>query len=514
MTLIGATITGALDLRRAAVPCSLALDQCYFESAPSLAGATIPALSLRGSHAPGLSLDGARIDGDAFLTGLHTTGEVRALGAHIGGQLALGEAVLMNEDGFALSLDRAHIDGGAFLTGLHATGEVRALGAHIGGQLDMQGEAILISKDGFALSLDGARIDGGAFLAGLHATGEVRALGAHIGGQLDMQGEAILTNKGGTALGLDGARIDGDAFLAGLHATGEVRANGAHIDGQFDLRSVTITGANGEFSGSTMKVDTLLLGADWEIGGTVYLGRAAIGTLIIDDTLSTGNLMADGWHVEALQPFGSLDEKAMRGVMTTWLSTAKDFTPQPWHEVADVFERQGRPTDARTLRVKAAWLTTARAPWWATLARVAYGALVGHGHRPLRAGWWLVGSLALAAILTWGNAESFAPTNPAALQANLTATATPAGAQGAPALSAITVTGTTSCRELDRAYPCLKPWQYAFDVVLPPTLSTGQASTWRTTTTWLALTFQGLRILAWLLITLLVAGVTGLLRKT
>ncbi|WP_232550256.1 hypothetical protein, partial [Propioniciclava soli] len=94
-------------------------------------------LVLTGSHTPGLDLDGATITVGMFLTGGFTaTGEVRALGANIGGQLNLRGATLTNPDGYALNLDQATITGHVFLDEEStATGEVRALGANIGGQL-------------------------------------------------------------------------------------------------------------------------------------------------------------------------------------------------------------------------------------------------------------------------------------------------------------------------------------------------------------------------------------------
>ncbi|GGC84990.1 hypothetical protein GCM10011512_09810 [Tersicoccus solisilvae] len=74
------------------------------------------------------------MDGDALLAGLTATGQVRAPGAHIGGQLYLREVALSNPDGDALNLDRIQVDGGAFGAALTATGQVRAVGAHIGGR--------------------------------------------------------------------------------------------------------------------------------------------------------------------------------------------------------------------------------------------------------------------------------------------------------------------------------------------------------------------------------------------
>ena len=469
-----------------------------------------------GGHA--LDLSDARIGGNTSLDGLGATGAVTASRAHIGGDLYLGDnAVFTNEGGHALNLSDARIDGDILLVSLRATGAVTAFDVQIGGDLYLGDNAVFTNEGGHALNLNGARIDGTVALGNLDATGVVTASRARIGGSLYLGDNAVFTNEGGDALNLNGARIDGDTSLAGLHANGAVTALGAQFSGYFSMLSTRITGPKGDFFSQTSQIGSLFLGEEWKVEGEVNLARAVIGNLVVDPSVSTGRLSADGWRIEAL-PTGSsrMTAGAMQEVMKTWLSTDDNFAPQPWQEVADVLERQGRPADARAMRVKAAKRTTSQAPWKAKTVGMTYGLLVGYGHRPLRAGGWLVAAIIFAAALTWLSAGSFEPTNPAALQAGIAATATPvpAGQPSPPALDVATVTGKTSCAELARAYPCLDPKRYGLDVVLPPTLSTGQSSAWRPTSFWLALPFQLLRIFAWVLITLLVAGVTGLLRKT
>jgi hypothetical protein len=60
---------------------------------------------------------------------------------------------------------------------------------------------------------------------------------------------------------------------------------------------------------------------------------------------------------------------------------------------------------------------------------------------------------------------------------------------------------------------------YAFDNALPGTLATGQAAQWTANgaqgwNMWIPYTLGGLKIASWILVALLLAGVTGLLRKT
>jgi len=116
-----------------------------------------------------------------------------------------------------------------FCRGLAAQGEVRLLGAHVGGQLGFSG-AQLSNKGGAALSADELRVDGGMFCQeGFAAQGAVRLLGAHVGGQLDFSG-ATLANPGGIALSLYEVEVPGSLWLRFA----------APPEGTVDLRSARV----------------------------------------------------------------------------------------------------------------------------------------------------------------------------------------------------------------------------------------------------------------------------------
>jgi hypothetical protein len=65
----------------------------------------------------------------------------------------------------------------------------------------------------------------------------------------------------------------------------------------------------------------------------------------------------------------------------------------------------------------------------------------------------------------------------------------------------------------------LNPVLYAFDNALPGTLATGQAAQWTANgaqgpNVWVPYVLGFLKIASWIFVALLLAGVTGLLRKT
>jgi hypothetical protein len=158
LRLAGARILGQLDLEATELLCPLLLQGCWFAEPMVLDEARTPALRLPGCHVPGLSARQLTTRGNLELNnGFTATGEVKLLGAHIGGQLDLNGATLTNPDGFAVNANRLTVQGSMFCgEGFAATGEVNLMGAHIGGQLGLVG-ATLTNPNGPALRLQELR---------------------------------------------------------------------------------------------------------------------------------------------------------------------------------------------------------------------------------------------------------------------------------------------------------------------------------------------------------------------
>jgi hypothetical protein len=468
--------------------------------------------TLIGRGGDALNLSRAKIKDAVFLGGLNATGGVDAFSASIGALLDLHNAILTNEGGNALSLHATEIKGGVALNGLTATGRVQALGATIGGELSLQ-DAAIISEGEDALSLDGAEIKGPAFFTCLSVTGGVRARWIAIGGVLVLQ-DAILINEREDALNLDGAKIKGDAFLGNLRATGLVRAVGAVIGGQLNLVGATLINEGGyALLLRSARLGELFL-SPASVKGRLGLTAANIDVLIAPekmDVLTAHELAAVGWRLGDVR--GPIRHN--RRTAAAWLTTDgsdkdSEFVAQPWHELANVYERNGQPADARWLRFKAAQGVTRTSPWWSKLIRKIYGLLVGHGYYPLIAAVWLIIAIVLSGIIVNTNAAVFTPTaaNKAAWK-----TPPPVDQPAAP------ITGATPCDELQDRSSCLNPVLYAFDNALPGTLATGQAAQWTAngtqgSNTWIPYTLGALKLFSWILVALLLAGVTGLLRKT
>ncbi|MDH2424630.1 hypothetical protein [Sphaerisporangium sp. TRM90804] len=562
-------MTGSLDLEACTVICPLTLEDCLIEEPVDLSGATVPAVRLPGSRFPSINARQLQTRGDLDLGAVTATeGVVNLVGAHIGGSLNLSGATLANPGGDTLIADRVTVDQGMFCgKGFTATGQVGLVGARIGGQLVLNGAA-LANPGGDALFADGLAVDGDVFCReGFTATGQVSLIGAHIRGQFDLNG-ATLTNPGGVALVADGLTVDqgvfcGEGFTAtgqvrlvsarigatldlsgaaldnpgghalsadrltvdqgvfcgeGFTATGEVRLAGAHIGGQFDLTGATLAnpGADALTADRLTVGQNMLCGRDFTATGQVRLAGAHIGGRLELSGAALANpgglaLDLEGCQVAylSLHPArgsdGAIDLTSARvGVLSddqgswpsrlhlrgfaydslahdrvgvrarlTWLGLHQDgYTPQIYDQLSAVYRRAGREEDARKVAIAKLWHRRRVLNPGGRLVNWLLYLTVGYGYRTWLAGVWLA---ALTAVGTWVFAHS--PMTP-------------------------TVTSP----------PAFVPLAYTLDVLLP-IVDLGQDGAWRPQAGAL---YLGWALIAagWILTTAVVAGLTGVLKRT
>lgn len=476
----------------------------------SLGSIDLPKAKLNNPDGIALNLERAEITGDAILTKLETTGAVRAKGAHFAGPLVLVEAKLRNPNGEALNLDRTEIAGGAFLTKLETAGVVRAHSAHIGGLLNLT-EAKLHNPNGRALHLDGIEITGGAALTKLETTGEFLAQGTHFRRWLDLT-EAKLHNPNGRALHLGGAQVTGPAFLMKLETVGELIARGSHFGDQLNLTGAKLSNPPGNaLDLSAASLNILTLNETFTVEGRTDLSFTTIRILSVgmkrpDNGMPTLS-GAQGWTLGAVYGYLGTDRESAR----EWLDTIdtqppvgprREFASQPWKEMAKIYDQIGQPEDARRLRFWAAQRATRVAPWTSKLVRWPYGWLVGYGYYPLIVVGWLAVLWVTVFVLAFLHASAFTPTLPGASTVTVIT--------GENRSEEVRATGATAAPP---GYPPFEAGLFAVDTAIPAA-ATGQTDAWRITgNTWLQGVFTAIKAFAWILTALLLAGITGILRK-
>jgi hypothetical protein len=357
MHIVGARISGCLDLVHAEVRFPVHLEECCFEEPPDLRWAVTRFLNLGGSFLPGLMADDLRVDGQLVLTGCRmgamnappamgspisaltdprppgrtmsatgitvssgvfmdggftAYGEIRLLAGHIGGVLDLGGAELRNPGAVALLAARLAVDGPVFCRdGFVADGEVVFRRAHITGFLDLSG-ARLSNPGGRAFFAPVLSVDSGVYCRnGAVLSGETILVDAHISGGLDLSG-ATLDNPGRAAMSASRLTIDGPAFFRdGFTADGELVLQRARISSFLDLSGARLSnpGGNALFAPGLV-VD----------GGVAFRGSTVFdGQVSLEDAHITGDL--DLTHAQ----FTSTGSNALN---CTYLAAGQLIMPQ------------------------------------------------------------------------------------------------------------------------------------------------------------------------------------------
>jgi uncharacterized protein YjbI with pentapeptide repeats len=481
---VGATIRGTLDLRSA---------------------------ELSNVNGYALDLEDAEITGGVFgWDGFKAQGEIHAPRVTIKGGLYLDGAQLRNREGFGatLVLDNAVIAGGLFVfDGFTADGRISAKRARINGPLVLDDAKLW--GDGKALDLEDAEITDGVFASRLAVQGEIHAPRVTIKGTLYLDGAEIRNlDPSGAVLVLDNAEIAGGVFAAhGFKAEGRISAKRATIRGSLDLSNAILRGADGTAVAlDSAKVQRLILVPE-EVDGSIDLSHAVFDEMETDERPPT--VAGTGWVIGDIYGPLRVDWRAAQ----TWLNAQQNTTSvQPWYAMADVYERNGDPAAARRLRFRASKKVTAQSSQPTKLIRGVYSAVLGNGYYPMYAAAWLVLVLLVGWLIVGTNREYIVP---ARVKDATAAVASEAAKTGAKPDLWLPVTAETPCKA-HPDYPCLNAFDFALNSLLVPAGGT-TGSDWVVAPEASAVLTVGLPILklaSWALAALVLAVVTGLLRKT
>jgi hypothetical protein len=438
---------------------------------------------------------------------VHAKG-VRIAGARIGGQLDFESATLPHPLVFFLcaipetiilqatqtrtlaflqsctgpiTADRLTTQGPVLLRGTQTNGEIRLPGAKIGGSLDCDG-ARFANPGGKALFANRLTTQGPVFLRNdFHARGEVDLVDASIGANLECT-SATFDNPEGKALSGDRLTTQGAVFLLGTKARGEISLSGAKIGGVLNCdTSMFQNPGNKALNGEWLVVKG---GLFWRSiaerpVGEITLMHAKVGQLV-DDATSwplKSHLWLDGFEYEA---FG-VDSPRTAKERLDWLALQpeKPFHPRPHEQLAKVFRKMGREVDAREVLIakqealrkhgELGYLSKA----WNKFLSIT----IAHGYKPWRTMWFMVALILTGSGVFW----------------------------------------LAELRQMQQSAPSFNPFVYSLELSLPlidlhqesyylP--EADQPGGW-----FFRLYFWVHIILGWVASTLLVAALTGLIRK-
>ncbi|MFF8970796.1 membrane-associated oxidoreductase [Streptomyces sp. NPDC014995] len=359
LRVVGARITGVLDLRYATVDSVIRLNHCRFEETPRLAGAQFNYVTLRDSVLPGLAAAHTRIDGGLRLTRCRVDGPVH--------------------------LSRAQISGALYLDGAEIT---------------------TTDPADPVLQLNQVSIDDDLCARGLRARGLIRLDGASVAGSIDLD-DAELSNPGAHVL--DGESLDVGANFLGrrLRAHGRIDLRGARIPGRVDLLYATLAGPGD----TALRASSCVIGELWLRGGPpvegrLNLRRAEINQLHLEPEMLPGQVRL----LDLTYTFLTPHEPAERRLPMLERDDGA-FDPHAYEQLTAAYRNTGDDRAARLVQLAKLRRHRSTLPWYGRLWGHLQDAAVGYGFRPLRAAVWLLSLLAAGSV-------AFALEHPRALKAS------------------------------------------------------------------------------------------------
>jgi hypothetical protein len=515
LRIYGFVIEGPLALDGVEVPVSLDFNDCRFDSDISMYGCQIPTLHLGSCELQGLMANAARVAGN-FNTDQSTFKRpVKCFGMRVGGQLSFSNTTFEFSSASAdatesagpevepvLSLDRTVVDGILVLNQIRSAGPVTC--AAVQAQSIQALEMDIHCEGALALNFQGVVAPQGIAMDGAKVTGQVSLSGSQVGA-IHMV-SVYVSNEPETAIDLERCQVRENIYLMKCHCSGELAVNGASV-AQLRLEGSQLSNPGGGMALTAEHLSaTTVLMREVHAEGHCDFASASISHFILDDMPP-----APGSYSPVLDLTGADFAEVSGYPMTTrrqavtWLErrpelTSGVFVSQPWHQMAAILDRHGRPEDARWLRWQAARRSARATGGLSRVSRSLYGVFAGHGYYAGRRSLaWLVILFVSAFVVALVSADQFRPVDAPAL--------------GFAARTPKMISGSTSCDQLPEDLVCFSPGLYALEIVVPST-GEAQVAAWTVrSSASLTLVFSFFRLLGWIFTALLLAAVTGLLRK-
>jgi len=354
---LGARITGPLNLARVRTQFSLALARCSIPERIVLEFADLPALDLSGSYTGEINGHGMHVSGNVVLaSGYHASSEVELDTARIDGDLDCGEGNFRHAE---------HPDPADPLK--------TALSAYI---INVKGNVYLIQS-----SFDGALMLGGST----------------IGSDLHCDSGRFI-NPGNVAILAPGASIGGVLYLNKFGNLNDFEANGMvdfrvdSIGNSVDVENAKFLGARGEphgFLGGGMSVKRAFTWRNVTLqnGATFDLSGASVEWLLDEEKSwpAPGDLRIDGFQYSGFGLDSPNDVKSR----LRWLRLQPPgLHVQTYRELAKFYGDGGDEVSALQVLVAKEDARYLQYGWLGRVGGSFLKATIGYGHRPLLTVLW------------------------------------------------------------------------------------------------------------------------------
>ncbi|MDK1472077.1 membrane-associated oxidoreductase [Streptomyces sp. 549] len=343
---VGARVSGQLELKYSDVDVAVRFRDCYFERAPKLYSTRLRLLSFRGSHLPGLTAAAARVDGTLRLSDCRIHGMVKLGGAQVSGALMVDGATIGTEP------DTPHREPVLQLNQMEIAHDLRADRLTVNGQL----------------RLSGASISGSVFLH-----------------------RARLRAPGDTALQAERLAVGADIHAMHLRVDGRVNIRGCRVPGQLNLSHARLANPGDvALRASSCTVGELWLREAEPVVGLVNLRRSVVEVLHVAPQTWPEAVQFDALSYTTLVPHEPAEQRL------PVLERDRDgYVPFAYEQLTAAYRRIGDDHGARTVQLAKQRRHRGTLPWYARIWGHIQDAAVGYGFKPLRAAGWLTALLAV-----------------------------------------------------------------------------------------------------------------------
>jgi hypothetical protein len=440
----------------------------------------------RNIHPKGTWLEGATVEGVLDFEGATLRHPLWLVNCVIPEEIVLRDAVtksikLSGSHTGQISAQRLRASGFLELKRIRSNGRVSLSDADIVGNLNCEGAAIVIDGRRQALRANRVCVRGDVVIKEMKTQGSVSFTGANIGGKLDCDRAVINPAKGEVALKADRLAV-GSLSLRHFQAHGTVRLVGAKVAGDLNCDHASFLGAD-EYSlyarNLTVTGTFFCRHLSKKPAGVIQLLHARVGQLTddIESWPDAGKLVLDGFVYELFGPHSP--QSAAQRLRWIGLQRGDHYSPHPYEQLAKVFRSTGREVEAREVliakqeaRRKQSGLNRRTKAWLWFL-----GKSIRYGYEP----WRLIGFMICMVLVGWG------------------------------------VFSMADMKSTSDFAPQFNPFIYSLEVFVPVVdlhqeryyLPSGKSlyGSWFRTYFWLHI------ILGWIATTLLVAALTGLIRR-
>jgi hypothetical protein len=323
-----------------------------------------------------IAIEAAKVGGPIFFNNAKVNGQLRLHGSIIGGSIQCDGGQFLNAGKNAFFAPMIKVHGDVSLCDVIVNGEVNFQGANIDGVLECD-RSQFINKEGKALLAEGLNAVGGVHLRNnFKAEGEVSLMSAVLDKDLYCTNGHFL-NESGYALLAEHIKIKGKAFLGAVEVKGLVSFAFAEIEGPFKWTNVVL-----------------------RENVTLDLRHARMGVLW-DDEASwpvRNHLWIDGLV------YAEIDSKSPWSLKSRikWLKLqpGERFYPQPYDQLAIVYNKAGQDENAKMVLIE-----KNRDPMWHSqmtcgekIRHCISGITIDFGYHPFKALRWSL----IIILIGWG----------------------------------------------------------------------------------------------------------------